>query len=163
VRARPVQGRADPLPDDLQLADPGTGAEPGASEPAQQRRVRGTVHLAAPAHEDSHINRPPISSRHAGRSIDFIAFTVPQYQDSEGYFAPLTELEAHPSQVYFGIVPYYPDRQAPGTTARQVHMIDRYIADWGVRTECGMGRVEPGDVPRLLDLHRAIVAEHSTS
>ncbi len=42
-------------------------------------------------------------------------------------------------------------------------MIDRYIADWGVRTECGMGRVEPGDVPRLLDLHRAIVAEHSTS
>lgn len=29
---------------------------------------------------------------------------------------------------------------------------------WGVCTECGMGRVDRGDVPALLDLHREIIA-----
>jgi len=29
---------------------------------------------------------------------------------------------------------------------------------WGICTECGMGRVDRGDVPALLDLHREIIA-----
>ena len=29
---------------------------------------------------------------------------------------------------------------------------------WGICTECGMGRVDAGDVPRLLDIHRQILA-----
>jgi hypothetical protein len=120
-------------------------------------------HAAEPESLRTQVELANATRQRAGRSIDVIAFTVPQYQDSEGYFASLTEFEAHPSKVYFGIVPYYPDRQAPGTTTRQVRLIDRYIADWGVCCECGMGRVEPSDVPRLLDLHRAIVAEHSAS
>ncbi|HEY5431637.1 MAG TPA: hypothetical protein VIK04_21165 [Solirubrobacteraceae bacterium] len=33
--------------------------------------------------------------------------------------------------------------------------------DWGICTECGMGRVAAGDVPQLLDLHREILAAHS--
>ena len=30
--------------------------------------------------------------------------------------------------------------------------------DWGICTECGMGRVDRDDVPALLDLHREIIA-----
>jgi hypothetical protein len=30
--------------------------------------------------------------------------------------------------------------------------------EWGICTECGMGRVAAGDVPRLLDLHSEILA-----
>ena len=52
-----------------------------------------------------------------------------------------------------------------GTTAAQARLIDEYLGqsadgvrDWSVCTECGMGRVEREDVPRLLDLHREIVA-----
>ena len=29
--------------------------------------------------------------------------------------------------------------------------------DWGICTECGMGRVAADDVPALLDLHREIL------
>ena len=43
----------------------------------------------------------------------------------------------------------------------QVRLIDAALAaspgghrDWGVCTECGMGRVDRDDVPALLDLHR---------
>ncbi|MGO9820777.1 MAG: hypothetical protein ACLPTJ_09030 [Solirubrobacteraceae bacterium] len=32
--------------------------------------------------------------------------------------------------------------------------------DWGICTECGMGRVDAEDVPTLLDLHAAILATH---
>lgn len=30
--------------------------------------------------------------------------------------------------------------------------------EWGVCTECGMGRADPEEVPELLDLHREIIA-----
>ena len=30
--------------------------------------------------------------------------------------------------------------------------------DWGVCTECGMGRVSREEIPALLDLHRQIIA-----
>jgi hypothetical protein len=45
-----------------------------------------------------------------------------------------------------------------------VRLIDAALAaspggrrDWGVCTECGMGRVDRDDVPALLDLHREII------
>jgi hypothetical protein len=49
-----------------------------------------------------------------------------------------------------------------------VRLIDAVLAesasgprDWGVCTECGMGRVAAEDVPTLLDLHRQILeAQH---
>ena len=62
-------------------------------------------------------------------------------------------------------MPYHPAEQAAGTTDDQVRLIDAALAsspgggrDWGVCTECGMGRVEGADVPALLDLHREIIA-----
>jgi hypothetical protein len=53
----------------------------------------------------------------------------------------------------------------PGTTAEQIEHIDAALTSspararhWGICSECGMGRVDAGDVPRLLDLHRQILA-----
>jgi len=48
--------------------------------------------------------------------VNFVSFTVPQYQREESYFAPLADLAADPgAELNFGIVPYYPAQQAPGT------------------------------------------------
>jgi hypothetical protein len=102
----------------------------------------------------------------APRAIDFAAFTVPQYQRDADYFAPLRELRADDrTELYFAVVPYHPADQEPGTTAEQIRLIDRYLAEspaeireWGICTECGMGRVEREEVPGLLDLHRQILA-----
>jgi methionine synthase II (cobalamin-independent) len=94
----------------------------------------------------------------AHRRIDFAAFTVPQDRDDEAFFEPLKELRPDSlGRSYFGIVPYYPDRQPEGAVARMASYIDQYIDDWGVCTECGMGRHEAETVPALLDLHRSIV------
>jgi hypothetical protein len=105
----------------------------------------------------------------ARRAVDWVSFTVPQTRSDQDYFAPLSELRVGPdTELYFALVPYHPDDQREGTTAEQVSLIDTSLAkstsgtrDWGVCTECGMGRVTAGDVPRLLDLHREILeAQH---
>ena len=101
----------------------------------------------------------------AGRTVSFVSFTVPQYQREEGYFAPLAELAADPgTELNFALVPYHPAGQAPGTTGDQARLIDAALTaspggrrDWGICTECGMGRAGRDEIPGLLNLHRQIV------
>ena len=100
------------------------------------------------------------------RPLNFVSFTVPQARNDAAYFEPLGELRTgSETELYFALVPYHPDEQAPGTTAEQIEHIDAALSDsptaarrWGVCTECGMGRVDAGDVPRLLDLHSQILS-----
>jgi hypothetical protein len=102
----------------------------------------------------------------ASRPLDWASFTVPQARDDAGYFAPLRELTAGPeTELYYALVPYHPEDQAEGTADTQAGHIDAALADspggareWGICTECGMGRVDAGDVRKLLDLHREILA-----
>ena len=104
----------------------------------------------------------------ARRPPAFAAFTVPQGRSDSTYFKPLRDLRGDPStELAFALVPYHPDEQPSGTTAEQTRLIDIYlgksadgIRNWPVCTECGMGRVERDDVPRLLDLHREMLAKH---
>ena len=101
----------------------------------------------------------------AKRPVSFVSFTVPQYQREDGYFAPLAQLTADPgTELNFALVPYHPAEQAPGTTDAQVRLIDAALAaspgggrDWGVCTECGLGRASRDEIPALLDLHRQII------
>jgi hypothetical protein len=100
-----------------------------------------------------------------GRRLDFVSFTVPQDRDDSAYFEPLRELRAGAeTELNFALVPYHPAEQPAGTTARQIEHIDSALAassggdgEWGICTECGMGRVDAADVPELLDLHSAIL------
>ena len=102
----------------------------------------------------------------ARRRLDFVSFTVPQDRDDRAYFEPLGDLTVGAdTELDFALVPYHPTDQAPGTTARQIEHVDTALAaspngarEWGICTECGMGRVDAGDVPELLDLHSRILA-----
>jgi hypothetical protein len=99
------------------------------------------------------------------RRLDFVSFTVPQNRDDSAYFEPVRDLRTgSDTELNFALVPYHPADQAPGTTARQIEHIDTALAasaggtrEWGICTECGMGRVDATDVPELLDLHSAIL------
>ena len=101
----------------------------------------------------------------AGRSLNFVSFTVPQARNDSAYFEPLAGLRTgSDTELDFALVPYHPDDQAPGTTAEQIEHIDAALLNspggtrhWGICTECGMGRVDAADVPGLLDLHSQIL------
>jgi hypothetical protein len=101
----------------------------------------------------------------ARRPVNFISFTVPQGRNDIAYFEPLGGLQTGAeTELYFALVPYHPEDQPPGTTAEQIERIDAALLNspagarhWGICTECGMGRVDTSDVPRLLDLHNQIL------
>jgi hypothetical protein len=97
----------------------------------------------------------------AGRPLNWVSFTVPQARSDAAYFAPLAGLRAGPeTELYLALVPYHPDDQADGTTAAQIAHVDAVLGgrEWGICTECGMGRAKAQDVPRLLDIHREILS-----
>ena len=102
----------------------------------------------------------------ARRLVNWFSFTVPQSRSDEAYFAPLAGLRISPeTELYFGLVPYHPDDQPAGTADEQSRLIDAHLPaspagarDWGICTECGMGRVDQADIPKLLDLHRELLA-----
>jgi len=98
--------------------------------------------------------------------VSFADFTVPQYQRDDSYSASLAELTVIrvPSSIsrWCRITP---DEQAPGATGEQVRLIEAAPAastggrrGWGVCTERGMDRAGREEIPRLLDLHREIIA-----
>jgi hypothetical protein len=59
------------------------------------------------------------------RPVNFISFTVPQGRNDSAYFEPLAGLHAGAeTELYFALVPYHPEDQAPGTTAEQIEQID---------------------------------------
>jgi methionine synthase II (cobalamin-independent) len=101
----------------------------------------------------------------AHRPVNWASFTVPQARRDADYFAPLHDLAAGPeTELYFALVPYHPDDQPDGTTTDQLRHIDAALRlssagprEWGICTECGMGRVERSEVPKLLDLHSEIL------
>ena len=101
----------------------------------------------------------------AQRQLDFVSFTVPQGATTSRYFEPLAGLKTGRDRALLRLDPYHPDDQAPGTTAEQIENIDAALINSpggarhsGICTECGMGRVDAHDVPRLLDLHSQILA-----
>lgn len=133
------------------------------------------VHLCYGDYQHSHFVQPEslalqvrllnALTESARRPPAFAAFTVPQGRSDAAYFEPLRDLRVEPAtELAFALVPYHPDAQPPGTSTMQAELIDTYLGesaggarDWAVCTECGMGRVERADVPRLLDLHREIL------
>jgi hypothetical protein len=130
----------------------------------------GHQHFKQPESLKMQVDLVNAVSSGARRPLNFVSFTVPQARNDSAYFEPLAELRTgSDTELNFALVPYHPDDQAPGTTAEQIEHIDTALLDspggarhWGICTECGMGRVDAADVPRLLDLHRQIlVSAHS--
>jgi hypothetical protein len=125
----------------------------------------GHEHFTQPESIQMQVNLLNAVTSAAPRPLSWASFTVPQARSDAGYFAPLRDLAAGPeTELYFALVPYHPDDQPDGTAAAQIQHIDTALAgsaagprEWGICTECGMGRVAAGDVPRLLDLHRELL------
>jgi hypothetical protein len=126
----------------------------------------GHEHFKQPESLQTQVDLVNAVTSAARRPLNFVSFTVPQGRNDAAYFEPLGGLRtASETELYFALVPYHPDDQAPGTTAEQIEQIDAALSTsstsarhWGICTECGMGRVDAGDVPRLLDLHSEILS-----
>ena len=88
------------------------------------------------------------------RPVHWIHLPVPIERDDEAYFAPLARLERRPeTALYLGLIHLQDGVEG---TRRRIAMAERFVADFGIATECGFGRRSPETIPELLKLHAAI-------
>lgn len=92
----------------------------------------------------------------AGRRIDWIHLPVPIERDDEAYFAPLAGLDLPTeTRLFLGLVHRQDGVEG---AARRIAAARSAVADFGVATECGIGRAPAEAVPALFAIHREVSA-----
>jgi methionine synthase II (cobalamin-independent) len=88
------------------------------------------------------------------RLLQWVHLPVPIVRDDEAYFAPLAALKRCPdTSLYLGLV--HPEDGVEGAR-RRIAAANKFVADFGLSTECGFGRRSPETIPELLELHAAL-------
>lgn len=109
------------------------------------------VHLVQP--KDTAIMVEILNGAMAGlkRRLDFVHLPVPQDRDDDAYFAPLAALKLPAeTEIYLGLIHFGDD----DGNMRRAKVAERFVAAFGLATECGWGRTDPERVPGLITAHR---------
>ena len=92
----------------------------------------------------------------APRPVQWIHLPVPISRDDDAYYAPLDGLAAHDgTEIFLGLVHR---EDGPEGAQRRIAAAVDHLADFGVATECGMGRAPEEQTPSLLETHRSVSA-----
>ena len=84
------------------------------------------------------------------RQIDWLHIPVPRNRDDDAYFKPLADLKLpHGTQLYLGLV-HHSDGIEGGI--RRLATAKRYVENFGIATECGLGRRPPETIPAVMKL-----------
>jgi hypothetical protein len=95
-------------------------------------------------------------SRHIARPIGYVHLPEPQERSDDAYFVPLEGLDlTAATELYLGLL-HVSDGVA-GARER-IAAAQRHAADFGVATECGLGRRPAEQIPGLLALHGELAA-----
>lgn len=96
-------------------------------------------------------NRLTAASNH---KIAWFHLPVPRDRDDAAYFEPLAGLDVRDAEIYLGLVHFTDGKEG---TARRAETAGEFIDEFGVATECGMGR-RPADhsLEDLLEIHRDV-------
>lgn len=90
------------------------------------------------------------------RLIAWFHLPVPRDRSDEAYFAPLRGLELHPeTELYLGLV--HASDGVEGAR-RRIAAARGAVTEFGVATECGLGRRPAETIPGLVALHAEIAA-----
>lgn len=101
----------------------------------------------------------------ARRNVDFVHMPVPKARTDEAYFDPLKDMklvssspQGSETKVFLGLV-HHDDLAG---TMERIEAARRVVPglDFGVATECGMGRTPPEQVQPILDLLAKISSPH---
>ena len=89
------------------------------------------------------------------RRIDWIHMPVPIDRDDDAFFAPLADLRLPAAtELYLGLLHFEDGLEG---AHRRIATASRFVAGFGVSTECGLGRVPREEVLPTLELHREVV------
>ena len=121
----------------------------------------GHKHFVEPADASKLVGVANAISAGTRREINWIHMPVPRNRTDDAYFAPLRDLQLHPeTELYLGLVHFTDGVEG---TRRRIAAAQQVVAEFGVATECGMGRRNAETIPELLRIHREVavpVEEH---
>lgn len=90
------------------------------------------------------------------RTINWIHIPVPRDRTDDAYFAPLQNLKLHPeTELYLGLVHFTDGVEG---TQRRIVAAQKHVSEFGVATECGLGRRPAETIPDLLHIHSQVSA-----
>lgn len=90
----------------------------------------------------------------ATRTVEWIHMPVPSNRDDDAYFEPLQGIRLNPeTELYLGLVHHTDGVEG---TNKRVSTAEKYVADFGIATECGFGRRPPETIPHLLEIHATV-------
>ena len=88
------------------------------------------------------------------RPVTYVHLPVREDVDAATYLAPLGDLRLDPgTELYLGLIT---DRDGAPEALARIDEARHHVPDFGVATECGMGRTPIEAVRTLLDLHREV-------
>jgi hypothetical protein len=117
---------------------------------------RAHRHFKEPVDTGILVNLANAVSGSVARSVTWLHLPVPRDRDDQGYFTPLSDLRLQPGcELYLGLV-----HQTGGAagTRRRIAAAQEVVTDFGVATECGLGRRPPATIPDLLRQHAEVAA-----
>ena len=90
------------------------------------------------------------------RPLAWLHLPVPIERDDAEYFAPLAGLALpEGTELYLGLV--HREDGAEGAQ-RRIAAASAYVSEFGVATECGIGRAPEGTTEGILRTHQAVAA-----
>jgi hypothetical protein len=90
-------------------------------------------------------------SERIGRSIQWVHMPVPRNRTDDEYFAPLTRLHMRPeTRLYLGLVHH---TGGVADTRKRIEVAEKFAPEFGIATECGLGRRDPTTLAELLRIH----------
>jgi hypothetical protein len=88
------------------------------------------------------------------RPINWLHLPVPRNRTDDGYFAPLAKLrQTDVEKIFLGLVHL---TDGVDGARRRMATGSKYVADFGLATECGWGRRDPATIASLIQLHTAL-------
>jgi hypothetical protein len=88
------------------------------------------------------------------RNINWLHMPVPRERHDAAYYRPLKDLRlAADTEIYLGLI--HTTDGASGA-ARRIDVAQEFLTEFGIATECGLGRRDPESIPDLLALHAQV-------
>lgn len=94
------------------------------------------------------VNFANVLAKELNHRLDWVQMPLPPDRDDLDYFKPLADLGMGPTKLYLGLVHY--NDGVEGALGR-IRTAQKVLPDFGVTTECGLGRRGPETIPALLD------------
>ena len=94
------------------------------------------------------VNFASVLTKELNHRLDWVQMPVPPDRDDLDYFKPLADLAMGPTKLYLGLVHH--NDGVEGALGR-IRTAQKVLPDFGVTTECGLGRRRPETIPALLD------------